>query len=157
MRVGEDPLDFPLSGADGEQASASAIRAGGGGFRELPGSGLIIEAVAGNGSHRTGVKALAAEFAPEGTMEVRIDDGPDAPSRKRELSHALDFITDSHTAAAEDTLVPIPLQKGREIVRRKGNEVPGIEGFLHPIFIDQVLEVAFPLLFTSRTDHGMIE
>jgi hypothetical protein len=157
IRSGEDPFDLSLFGAEGNQASATAVRAGGSGLHEFPGSGLVIETVAGDGSHRAGIEALAAKLALERTVKIRINDGPDAPACKGEFSHALDFIADSYTTSAEDAFVPIPLKKRGEFIRWKGDEIPGIEGVLHAVFIDQVLQFTFALFFASWAGHGMVE
>jgi hypothetical protein len=89
-------------------------------------------------------------------MKIRVDDGLDPPSREGKFSHSLDFIAYSHTAAAEDAFVCVPLEK-RGVVRRKGDQVPGILRIVDPIFIDEVLKVAFSFLFAPRAGHRMIE
>jgi len=156
LRRGKDPFNLSLSGTDGEQAPHSAVRAGSGGLHQFPGFGLVIKTVAGDGTHWAGIQALSAEFALNRTMEIRIDDGLDTPAREGKFSHALDFIADSHTAAAEDTFVCVPLEK-RGVIHRKGDQVPGILRIVDPIFIDQALKVTLSLFFATGAGHRMVE
>jgi hypothetical protein len=89
-------------------------------------------------------------------MEIRIDDGLDTPAREGKFSHALDLIAYSHTAAAEDAFVCVPLEK-RGVVHRKGDRVPGILRIIDPIFIDQALKVTVSLFFATGAGHRMVE
>jgi hypothetical protein len=89
-------------------------------------------------------------------MEIRIDDGLDTPAREGKFSHALDFIAYSHTAAAKDAFICVPLEK-RGVVHRKGNQVPGVLRIIDPIFIDQALKVTLSLFFATGAGHRMVE
>ena len=156
FRRGKDPFNLSIFGTDGKQTTHSAVRAGSGGLHQFPGFGLVIKTVAGDGTHWAGIQALSAEFALNRTMEIRIDDGLDTPAREGKFSHALDLIAYSHTAAAEDAFVCVPLEK-RGVVHRKGDRVPGILRIIDPIFIDQALKVTVSLFFATGAGHRMVE
>jgi hypothetical protein len=90
-------------------------------------------------------------------MKVRIDGCLDSSSGKGEFSYSLNLVTDASTPAAEDTFIGVSLEEERSIVRRRYHWLPRIEGLLHPVFIDQILEVTFAFFFTTGTDHRMVE
>jgi len=82
-------------------------------------------------------------------MKIRIDGCLDSSSGKGEFSHSLNLVTDASTPAAEDTFIGVSLEEERSIVRRRYHRLPRIEGLLHPVFIDQILEVTFAF-FSQR-------
>ena len=90
-------------------------------------------------------------------MKVGVDGCFNPSLRKRKLSYSLNLITDPDTPAAEDTFVRISLEKRRKIVHGERDFLPGVLGLFHSVFIDQVLKLTFPFLFTPGTDHGVIE
>jgi len=90
-------------------------------------------------------------------MKVRVNDCLDSPARKRKFSKSLNFVADPNTPAAEDTPIGVSLKESGRIIFWERDPVPGIDRLLHPIFIDQRLEIALSLLFTAGADHGVIE
>jgi hypothetical protein len=90
-------------------------------------------------------------------MEIGINRGLNTPLGERELPHALNFVADADTAAAEDALVAISLEKRGDVIERGCGPFPGIEGFLHSVFVNEGLELAISLLFTPGADHRMVK
>jgi hypothetical protein len=134
--IGEDPLDAPFLRTEGEKTAAGTVRAGGSRLGQLPCLHRRIEAIRGDRSHRTGVEALTAELTFEGAVKVGVDGGFDPSFRERKLSDSLDLIADPDTPPAEDTLVSISLDEGREIVSGEGDLRPGVLGLFHAVFVD---------------------
>jgi hypothetical protein len=155
--IGEDPFDLSLFGAYDQQASAATVVAGGRGFFQLPCFGFVVKTFTGDGAHLAGIEALAAEFAMDRPVKIGIDESLNASLGKREFPHPLDFVTDSHAAATENTLVPITLKEWRCIIHGEGNLFPRETSVLDSIFIDKILQNAFSFFLTPRTDHRMIE
>jgi hypothetical protein len=93
----------------------------------------------------------------ERTLKVSVDGCLDPSSGERELSHSLDFVTDSGTPTTENAFIWISLKKRGDIVRRKDRSFPGVEGVFHPIFVHQRLKTAVPFLFASRAGHRVVE
>jgi hypothetical protein len=93
----------------------------------------------------------------ERTLKVSVDGCLDPSSGERELSHSLDFVTDSGTPTTENAFIWISLKERGSIVYGKDGSFPGVEGVFHPIFIYQRLKSAVPFLFASRAGHWVIE
>jgi hypothetical protein len=72
----------------------------------------------------------------DGPVKICINHRFDSSVCKRKLSDTLDFITDPNTSAAKNTFVGISLEKRGGIIHREGDPVPGIDRFLHAIFIN---------------------
>jgi hypothetical protein len=93
----------------------------------------------------------------ERTLKVSVDGCLDPSSGERELSHSLDFVTDSGTPTTENAFIWISLKKRGNIVRGKDASFPWVEGVFHPIFVHQRLKSAVPFLFASRAGHRVVE